>query len=422
MHPKDISISDFTYHLPEEKIAAFPLTERDASKLLLYKDGVISQDIYKNIAAHIPEKSLLVFNNTKVIQARILFKKATGGVIEIFCLEPYQEMNEYNVVMNKKKSVKWKCMIGGAGKWKGGPLSKKSAISNQVPEIKATVIEKLSDTYVIEFSWQPADYTFAEVLGLFGDMPLPPYIKRKANIQDKERYQTIYAKQQGSVAAPTAGLHFTENILRDLEEKNIIKSYITLHVGAGTFKPVKAKTLHGHEMHSEWMEVSFETIQLLLNNAGNTIIATGTTSLRTIESLYWIGVKTMLNPAIKNDELIIRQWDVYELPLSATKFSASASLQSLLQWMKKNNQQRILTATQILIAPGYQYKIANAIITNFHQPQSTLLLLVAAAVGDDWKKIYNYAMENDFRFLSYGDGSLLFPIPAGGRGEIFIGP
>ena len=214
MHPKDISISDFTYHLPEEKIAAFPLTERDASKLLLYKDGVISQDIYKNIAAHIPEKSLLVFNNTKVIQARILFKKATGGVIEIFCLEPYQEMNEYNVVMNKKKSVKWKCMIGGAGKWKGGPLSKKSAISNQAPEIKATVIEKLSDAYVIEFSWQPADYTFAEVLGLFGDMPLPPYIKRKTNLQDKERYQTIYAKQQGSVAAPTAGLHFTENILK----------------------------------------------------------------------------------------------------------------------------------------------------------------------------------------------------------------
>ena len=411
MHPKDISISDFTYHLPEEKIAAFPLTERDASKLLLYKDGVISQDIYKNIAAHIPEKSLLVFNNTKVIQARILFKKATGGVIEIFCLEPYQEMNEYNVVMNKKKSVKWKCMIGGAGKWKGGPLSKKSAISNQAPEIKATVIEKLSDAYVIEFSWQPADYTFAEVLGLFGDMPLPPYIKRKTNLQDKERYQTIYAKHQGSVAAPTAGLHFTENIFESLVKKNISKTYVTLHVGAGTFKPVKAETLHGHEMHSEWMEVSFETIQLLLNNADNTIIATGTTSLRTIESLYWIGVKTMLNPAIKNDELTIRQWDVYELPLSATKFSASASLQSLLQWMKKNNQQRILTATQILIAPGYQYKIANAIITNFHQPQSTLLLLVAAAVGDDWKKIYNYAMENDFRFLSYGDGSLLFPIP-----------
>ncbi len=411
MHPKDIAIADFTYHLPEQKIAAFPLAERDSSRLLLYKEGIISRDVYKNIAAHIPANSLLVFNNTKVIQARILFQKPTGGVIEIFCLEPYEAINEYNLVMAKKEKVKWKCMIGGAGKWKGGVLNKKVIKGNETFAMQAALIEKLSDAYVVELSWQPCHYTFAEMLGSFGDMPLPPYIKRKAEDTDKERYQTIYARHEGSVAAPTAGLHFTENIFTSLASKNIHKAQVTLHVGAGTFKPVKAASLQGHEMHSEWIEVNTETIDQLVNALENNIIAVGTTSLRTIESLYWMGVKTILQPEIQAGGLVIHQWDVYETPLAETKYTAKEALQSLLQWMKKNNSQRVLTTTQILIAPGYQYRIASAIITNFHQPQSTLLLLVAAAVGEDWKRIYQYAMENDFRFLSYGDGSLLFTSP-----------
>jgi S-adenosylmethionine:tRNA ribosyltransferase-isomerase len=409
MHPKDISILDFTYHLPDEKIAAFPLSERDASKLLVYRDGKILQDIYRNIATHIPANSLLVFNNTKVIQARILFQKPTGAVIEIFCLEPYEAgINEFNVIMNKKEKLRWKCMIGGAGKWKEGQLSKKLKVKNDEIEINATLIEKLSDAYVVELSWQPAQYSFAEMLGLFGDMPLPPYIKRKAELTDKERYQTIYAKYDGSVAAPTAGLHFTEPVFKTLAEKNISNTYVTLHVGAGTFKPVKAASMLGHEMHSEWIDVNTETIEQLIDSTGNNIIAVGTTSLRTIESLYWMGVKTILQPNITMEALPIQQWDVYEAPLAGSDFSLKEALISLLQWMKNNKLNRLLSSTQILIAPGYHYKVANAIVTNFHQPQSTLLLLVAAAVNDKWKEIYNYALENDFRFLSYGDGSLIF--------------
>ena len=410
MHPKNISIHEYTYDLPNERIAAFPLPERDASKLLVYKNGSITQDIYKNIADYIPEKSLLVFNNTKVIQARLLFQKPTGGVIEIFCLEPYEAMNEYSTIMNKKGSVKWKCMIGGASKWKDGSLVKK--IEKENIELKATLVEKLSDAYVVELSWQPANLNLSEVLELSGDMPLPPYIKRKATLSDKERYQTIYAKHDGSVAAPTAGLHFTENIFTALSEKNISKTDVTLHVGAGTFKPVKAALMEDHEMHAEWVDINIDTIQQLIDDSANNIIAVGTTSLRTIESLYWMGVKTILFPEIKIEDLMIHQWDVYEAPLAQTNVTASEALAALLKWIKKNNLERIITTTQILISPGYQYKIAKAIITNFHQPQSTLLLLVAAAVGNDWKKIYNYALENDFRFLSYGDGSLLFtPIP-----------
>ena len=413
MHPKDISINDYSYHLPDERIAAFPLKERDASKLLVYKEGIIAENIYKNIAQYIPVNSLLVFNNTKVIQARILFQKQTGGVIEIFCLEPYESNNEHSVVMGKKASVRWKCMIGGAGKWKGGGLHKeinaeKNPLENIALILTATLVKKLLDAYVIELSWQPRDYSFAEVLGIFGDIPLPPYIKRKPEKPDKERYQTIYAKHEGSVAAPTAGLHFTSAIFESFQQRNSAKAYVTLHVGAGTFKPVKASSMDGHEMHSEWMDVSIETIEQFISHVATNIIAVGTTSLRTIESLYWMGVKTILYPEITLAELQIYQWDVYEVPFSETNISSGAALEALLHWMKKNKLHRILIPTQILIAPGYQFKIAKAIITNFHQPQSTLLLLVAAIAGNDWRKMYDYAMENDFRFLSYGDGSLIF--------------
>lgn len=408
MHPKDISIKDYTYSLPEERIAAFPLAERDESKLLIYKEGNISEDQYKNISDYLPENSLLIFNNTKVIQARILFQKPTGGVIEIFCLEPYEAIKEYSTIMAMKEKLRWKCMIGGASKWKDGPLQKTLHVNEEVFTMEARLVEKLPDAYVVELSWQPAWLSFAEIITHMGDTPLPPYIKRKAADTDKERYQTIYAKHDGSVAAPTAGLHFTQKIFDKLSEKNIYTGYVTLHVGAGTFKPVKAAAMEGHEMHAEWIEVSMETITLLINNINNGIIAVGTTSLRTLESLYWMGVKIILNPVIGLDDLLVKQWDVYEPPLSNTNYSVSNALNAMLKWLQSNNTKRLITPTQILIAPGYHYKIAKAIVTNFHQPQSTLLLLVAAAIGDDWRKVYTYAIENDFRFLSYGDGSLLF--------------
>ena len=406
MHPKELAIADYTYILPDEKIAAFPLADRDGSKLLIYKEKVLKEDTYQNITAYLPEKSLLIFNNTKVIQARIQFQKPTGGVIEIFCLEPYEAINEYSTIMNKKERVRWKCMIGGASKWKEGHLVKSLAAKKL--DLKARLVEKLPDAYVVEFEWQPVHLSFAEVIAEMGDIPLPPYIKRKPQEADKERYQTIYAAFDGSVAAPTAGLHFTEKVFSSFKTKNIDTAFVTLHVGAGTFKPVKANKMEQHEMHAEWMDVSTGNIKKLIENIDNNIIAVGTTSLRTIESLYWMGVRTLLFPEIVMEALSIHQWDVYEAPLASSGFSAADSLCSLMSWMGKNNFERIIVKTQILIAPGYHFKIAKAIITNFHQPQSTLLLLVAAAIGNDWKKIYNYALENDCRFLSYGDGNLLF--------------
>ncbi|HMO61210.1 MAG TPA: S-adenosylmethionine:tRNA ribosyltransferase-isomerase [Ferruginibacter sp.] len=408
MHPKDISIHDYTYLLPPEKIAAFPLAQRDASKLLVYLNGNITEDTYRNIAQYIPAQSLLVFNNTKVIQARLLFQKDTGGVIEIFCLEPYEALCEYSSIMQQKDHVRWKCMIGGAGKWKGGTLNKTVEIREAKVVVEVALVEKLSDAYVVELSWQPADLTVAEIFEAAGDMPLPPYIKRKAEAGDKERYQTVYAKHEGSVAAPTAGLHFTPGIFKSFAEKNITRTEVTLHVGAGTFKPVKAAVMQGHEMHAEWIDVDIATIQQLAGNTEGCTVAVGTTSLRTIESLYWMGVKALLYPGAAIDALSIQQWDVYEPPLAGTAVHTKDALQALQAWMQSNNMNRLFTTTQILIAPGYTFKVAKAIITNFHQPQSTLLLLVAAAIGHNWKSVYAYALENEFRFLSYGDGSLLF--------------
>lgn len=413
IHPKNISILDYTYDLPDHRIALHPLAERDASKLLVFKDGNIEQDIYKNIHDYLPAGSLLVFNDTKVIKARVRFQKPSGGVIEIFCLEPYEDINEYSSIMNKKVSVKWKCMIGGASKWKEGALFRSYELGVRgLPPVQAgfvltaKLIEKHTDAYVVEFSWTPADLSFAEVLEHAGDIPLPPYIKRKTESADTERYQTIYARDEGSVAAPTAGLHFTKDIFNWLTEKNIRSAFITLHVGAGTFKPVKAATMQEHEMHAEWIDVGVEMIEDLLLQLNKTIVAVGTTSLRTLESLYWIGVKTVLQPQVK--ELQLGQWEVYEEPFVNCNITTREALISLLSWLKKNNTERLFTRSQILIAPGYGFKMVQAIITNFHQPQSTLLLLVAAATGDNWRKIYAYAMQNDFRFLSYGDGSLLF--------------
>ena len=381
MHPKDISINDYDYFLPEEKIAFFPLEERDQSKLLIYKNGEINEDIYLNIANHLPSKSFLVFNDTKVIKARILFAKDTGAVIEIFCLEPYEVINDYAVVLQKKNSVRWKCMIGGAGKWKQKYLEKKFTIDNDAVTLKAELVEKLSDAYVTELSWSPGEYSFAEIIEHAGKTPLPPYIKRDAGESDAERYQTIYSKYEGSVAAPTAGLHFTKRIFSSLKEKNIDIGFVTLHVGAGTFKPVKSETMQGHEMHAEWIDVSTGFIRQLIKNISNGIFCVGTTSVRTVESLYWMGVKTMLYPDASIEELEIQQWEVYEDDFVKNPFTAEEALQSLLNFLHDKKSERLFIKTQIIIAPGYQFKIVQGLITNFHQPKSTLLLLVAAMVG-----------------------------------------
>jgi S-adenosylmethionine:tRNA ribosyltransferase-isomerase len=406
MHPKHLSIRDFSYNLPDNKIAKYPLSERDASKLLIYRNGKIESDRYRNLHEYLPSNSLLIFNNTKVIEARLLFQKPTGAIIEIFCLEPDDQYKDITSAMLQKGKVFWKCLIGGAGKWKhAARLHKNLKKADGEFAIEAAIAGRLKDCFIIELSWQE-DVSFAEVLHLAGELPIPPYLHRQTEEEDKERYQTIYAKNNGSVAAPTAGLHFTETMFSNLLKKNIEKGFVTLHVGAGTFKPVKTDKLEEHEMHGEFMDVSADTVKKLIEYAAKTIVAAGTTSLRTIESLYWMGIKTLEQKSISPEQLCIQQWEPYEIELEDV--SAEEALTALLHWMEVQGLQRILTKTQILIAPAYRLKIAKGIITNFHQPQSTLLLLIAAIVGNDWKKIYEYALQNDYRFLSYGDGCLLW--------------
>lgn len=407
MHPKELSIIDFTYELPDERIARYPLAERDQSKLLIYRNGQISETIYAELAAHIPANSLLVFNNTKVVEARLLFEKPNGGRIEIFCLEPHEQYGDITTAMLQKGKVWWKCLVGGAKKWKEGALiSQIEKYDSSEITLTARKIEQYADAYLIELSWDDADMSFAELLHAAGVIPLPPYLNRAAEESDQERYQTIYAKYDGSVAAPTAGLHFTNSLFAKLTKKNIRHSFVTLHVGAGTFKPVKSATMQDHEMHAEFIDVSAAFIEQLLQETAGPVIAVGTTSLRTLESLYWLGVKTKLDPHISAEALTITQWEPYEL--AQYNFSAAEALTALLDWLQQNQAGRLITKTQIIIAPGYTFRIIKGLITNFHQPQSTLLLLVAAITGDNWKKIYQYALDHQFRFLSYGDGSLLW--------------
>ena len=403
LSPKNISINDFDYDLPNERIALFPLENRDQSKLLIFKDEKINEERFENILTHIPKESLLVFNNSKVINARIVFEKSTGSKIEIFCLEPAGDTHEYASVMAEKGSSIWKCFIGGVSKWKTEYLEKVVNINDQEIVFRAKIMSNLSEGFVVKFDWNDESISFAEILDKTGDVPLPPYIKRSTELADTSRYQTVYAQHSGSVAAPTAGLHFTEQILAQLNQYQIYEAFVTLHVGAGTFKPVKSETMQAHEMHSEWIDVDINTIQKIADQKA-LIIAVGTTSLRTLESLYWLGVKSLLNPEI--EMLEIQQWDAYEL--QAKDISKEAALTALLVWMNKMGVSRIFTTTQLLITPGYSFKIVKAMVTNFHQPKSTLLLLVAAAIGPKWKACYEYALENDFRFLSYGDANLLF--------------
>ena len=401
MEPKNLSINDFTYDLSEESIAKYPLPNRDAGKLLIYENGIIQESIYAQIHEAIPSNSLMVFNNTKVVEARLLFTKETGSTIEIFCLEPAEIYSDITSAMLQKNKVLWKCLVGGAKKWKQELLIKQHEVLQQ---FQAKKIEQKSDYFLIEFSWKNKDLSFAEVLHTLGEIPLPPYLNRAVEEQDKTTYQTVYAKHDGSVAAPTAGLHFTENIFNKLQQKQIHPNYVTLHVGAGTFKPVKSETMQDHEMHQEFFEVDDTFIDTLIQNYQNNIIAVGTTSLRTLETLYWMGVKAHEDPNITTVEALqIQQWDAYELPQHISLHDALLSLQ---KFMNTHSIKKLIAKTQIIIAPPYQLKVANALVTNFHQPKSTLLLLVAAILKDDWKKVYQYALTNNFRFLSYGDGNL----------------
>lgn len=407
MHPKELSVHDFTYELPEQKIARYPLPERDSSRLLIYKEGAIHEAIYRDIYQHLPPDSLLIFNNTKVVAARLLFQKPTGAVVEIFCLEPPPQYADMTTAMTQKGQVTWICLIGGASKWKPGQiLEKKMSWNNQEIILHARYLGKEKDSFAIELSWMPESLTFAEVLHVAGNIPLPPYIKREVEQADSDRYQTIYANTEGSVAAPTAGLHFTDAVFEQLDRKQIQREYVTLHVGAGTFKPVKSDTMGEHPMHAEFIDVSTSTIERILQYLDKHITVVGTTSLRTIESLYWLGVKTAHQPDLPLEDLVVHQWDPYEL--NGIPVAVKTALESLLQYMHAHKIDRLITKTSLLIAPGYTFQIPRALVTNFHQPQSTLLLLVAAFVGNDWRKIYTYALENEFRFLSYGDGCLLF--------------
>ncbi len=419
-NPKNIHIIDYNYPLPDERIAKFPLAERDSSKLLVYDKGEVKEDVFTSLPSYLPKGALMVFNNTKVIQARLHFRKAQtdpgvqGALIEIFCLEPAVP-NDYQLNFSTKGCVQWYCLVGNSKKWKEGKLYRE--IEMQDGQSISLACERKGThgtSQVIEFTWE-GNYTWAELLDAVGELPIPPYLNRKTEESDKKTYQTVYSKIKGSVAAPTAGLHFTERVLKALDDAGLEHEELTLHVGAGTFKPVKSEEIGGHDMHTEHIAVRKETIEKLIAHNGEAI-AVGTTSVRTLESLYYMGVKSEeLNT--KNvetgdaEELHVVQWQPYEYAeaMGDMQMSTVEALQSLLSYMNRHNLDVLQSSTQIIIAPSYKYHIVKRMVTNFHQPQSTLLLLVSAFVNGDWHKIYDYALSHDFRFLSYGDSSLLMP-------------
>jgi S-adenosylmethionine:tRNA ribosyltransferase-isomerase len=396
---KNIKICDFTYDLPESKIAKYPLVERDNSKLLVWQNGAISETAFKYCNGFIPENACLVFNNTRVIHARLFFRKETGSKIEIFCLEPV-EPHDYQLAFQQKKQVVWKCMIGNSKKWKSGILTREIEISGEKIKFQAERISQDENTFQIQFNWDKA-VTFAEIIEHTGVLPIPPYLNRETEEADEETYQTIYAKIDGSVAAPTAGLHFTDSVLNKLQQKNIKTCEITLHVGAGTFQPVKSETIDGHTMHNEMVIIPKNTIEDFIHHQ-HKIVAVGTTSVRSLESMYWLGLQienNSFNP--KNPEVL--QWEPYE---NQAEIGTKEAFQNIVDYLEKNGKDAIQFSTQIIILPGYNFKVIDGMFTNFHQPQSTLLLLISTFLGKDWRKVYEYALVNNFRFLSYGDSNL----------------
>lgn len=401
-HLPNVNVGDYDYELPEDKIAQYPIEKRDNSKLLVYKGNEIVTDHFINIVKYLPENTLLVFNNTKVIKARLLFQKKSGAWIELLCLEPILP-HSYEKSLLSKKPVEWKCMIGNLKKWTGGSLSLQFFHNGQSRILTAQKVTQEGDAWRIRFEWSNYDLSFGEVIEYSGHVPLPPYIKRTDTYIDQNAYQTVYSRVEGSVAAPTAGLHFTGEVLKKLSEAGIRTIELTLHVGAGTFQPVKSSDIKNHEMHSERFYVTNNLVESLFENSGK-VVAVGTTSVRTLESLYWMGIQVMQGKMDTDKEFIVGQWEPY---LHSEKATPVSALKALSDYMKKNQIRILEGSTSLLIVPGYEFRIIKGLITNFHLPRSTLLMLISAWVGDAWKKIYDYAIINDFRFLSYGDSSLL---------------
>lgn len=418
---KHIHISDFNYELSDERIAKFPLQQRDHSKLLIYQHGAVSDDVFLNLPNHLPQGALMVFNNTRVIQARLHFRKETGALIEVFLMEPALPA-DYEQMFQTTGKCSWLCMVGNLKKWKEGPLMRDFEIKGKALTLSATMdrnktMEKSGGTnYWVDFEWDNPEVNFAEILEAVGELPIPPYLNRATQESDKTTYQTVYSKIKGSVAAPTAGLHFTDAVLHDLDQKGVVRDEVTLHVGAGTFKPVKSVEIEDHHMHTEYIVVHRHTFERLLQHDCS-VIAVGTTSVRTLESLYYMGVKLAMNPQCTEEDLHVNQWEPYDLPhneeglvlVDGEPVSVEQSVRNLLDYLNRDGLEALHSSTQIIVAPGYVYKIVKMLVTNFHQPQSTLLLLVSAFLKGDWRKVYDYALSHDFRFLSYGDSSLLIP-------------
>lgn len=420
METKHIHISDYNYDLPDSRIAKFPVSPRDTSKLLIYRHGEISDDIFYNLPKYLPQKSLMVFNNTKVIQARMHFRKETGALIEVFLMEPAAP-TDYELMFQTRGECSWLCMVGNLKKWKEGSLVRTFDVAGSTINFKATMRRDIIDTksggtnYWVDFAWDNPQVSFAEILDAVGELPIPPYLNRETQDSDKTTYQTVYSKIKGSVAAPTAGLHFTDKVLAAIDAAGVRREELTLHVGAGTFKPVKSEEIDGHTMHTEYVCVRRDTLQTLLDY-DCCAIAVGTTSVRTLESLYYMGVKLEANPDAAEENLHVCQWEPYEkadgTPVGGNLIDGitpQKAISNIIAWLDKNNLKTLHSSTQIIIAPGYEYKIVKVLVTNFHQPQSTLLLLVSAFLKGDWRNVYDYALSHDFRFLSYGDSSILIP-------------
>lgn len=420
METKHIHISDYNYDLPDSRIAKFPVSPRDTSKLLVYRHGEISDDIFYNLPKYLPLKSLMVFNNTKVIQARMHFRKETGALIEVFLMEPAAP-TDYELMFQTRGECSWLCMVGNLKKWKEGSLVRNYDVAGSTINFKATMRRDIIDAksggtnYWVDFAWDNPQVSFAEILDAVGELPIPPYLNRETQDSDKTTYQTVYSKIKGSVAAPTAGLHFTDKVLAAIDAAGVRREELTLHVGAGTFKPVKSEEIDGHTMHTEYVCVRRDTLQTLLDY-DCCAIAVGTTSVRTLESLYYMGVKLEANPDAAEEDLHVCQWEPYEkadgTPVDGNLIDGitpQKAISNIIAWLDKNNLKTLHSSTQIIIAPGYEYKIVKVLVTNFHQPQSTLLLLVSAFLKGDWRNVYDYALSHDFRFLSYGDSSILIP-------------
>jgi len=399
---KEIRIDDYDYDLPEERIAKYPLKERDHSKLLVWRDGEIKEDHFYNIASLLPDKALMVFNNTRVIQARLHFRKTTGALIEVFLLEPH-EPADYERMFQQTDSCSWLCLVGNLKKWKEGTLQRTFEVKGQEVTLTAERGSVHGTSHEVKFSWT-GSLPFSDIIDAAGELPIPPYLNRATEESDKTTYQTVYSKIKGSVAAPTAGLHFTPKVLADIDSRGIRREELTLHVGAGTFRPVKSDNIGGHEMHTEYISVRRSTIETLIQYGGKAI-AVGTTSVRTLESLYYMGLHAAATPDATEEDLHVSQWEPYN---TTTEMTTVEALQSLLKWMQKHELEVLHSSTQIIIAPGYEYKIVKVLVTNFHQPRSTLLLLVSAFLKGRWREVYDYALAHSFRFLSYGDSCLLF--------------